>query len=324
LGSGSSSGSSSGLGSSWEGRARVRGMEHVLAVDVGGTKLAAGVVDDRGVLVASARTATAGGDGEELFARLLALVHGVLDDAAVPVAGCGVGCGGPMAPGGETVSPLNIPQWRDFALRARLASALQCPVTVDNDAKALALGEGWRGAAQGERNYVGMVVSTGVGGGCVVDGRLLDGASGNAGHIGHVVVVPDGRHCACGGRGCLEAHASGTAIAAITGREARLAPDAVRVETGRLVGLALAGVVHLLDVRLAVVAGSVALGFGAPFFAAAQRALDDNAQLAYARGARVVPGGLGADGPLVGAAAVGWRGLGVALDASPAPVGREP
>ena len=115
--------------------------------------------------------------------------------------------------GGEHVSPLNIPAWRGFPLRARLAAHTGLPVSVDNDAKALALGEGWTGAAAGRRNYLGMVVSTGVGGGIVTDGRLLDGVGGNAGHIGHVIVEPEGHECGCGARGCLEAEASGLAIA---------------------------------------------------------------------------------------------------------------
>src|SRR5207302_6980159 len=126
-----------------------------------------------------------------------------------------VGCGGPMTAGGELVSPLNIPAWRDFPLRDRLAALTALPVVVDNDAKALALGEGWKGAAAGVDDFIAMVVSTGVGGGIVLDGRLLDGESGNAGHIGHVIVEPDGRLCGCGAHGCLEAEASGLAIAAI-------------------------------------------------------------------------------------------------------------
>src|SRR5436853_7163438 len=98
-----------------------------------------------------------------------------------------------MTAGGELVSPLSIAAWRDFPLRARLADATGVPAFVDNDAKALALGEGWQGAAAGERDFIAMVVSTGVGGGIVLDGRLLDGASGNAGHVGHVIVEPEGR-----------------------------------------------------------------------------------------------------------------------------------
>ena len=224
---------------------------------------------------------------------------------------CGVGCGGPMTLGGEEVSPLNIPAWRGFPLRARLAECTGLPTFVDNDAKALALGEGWVGAAHGVRDYLAMVVSTGVGGGIVLDGRLLEGRLGNAGHIGHVVVVPGGRECPCGARGCLEAEASGTAIAGITGQPARLAPPDVVERTGTLVGRAVASVANLLDLSLAVVSGSVALGFGAPFFAAAQAEMDQLCRLSFARGARIVPGGLGERGPLIGAARVGLRGASV-------------
>ncbi|HWD07601.1 MAG TPA: ROK family protein, partial [Actinomycetota bacterium] len=236
----------------------------VLAIDIGGSKLAAGIVDGTGVLLARAQLPTpTGGDAEALFGALLALIGDLPVERA---SACGVGCGGPMTPGGEAVSPLNIPAWRGFPLRRRLAEATGLATFVDNDAKALALGEGWVGAAVGEANFIAMVVSTGVGGGIVLEGRLLGGRLGNAGHIGHVVVEPGGRRCACGGRGCLEAEASGTAIAAITGRPASEASQEVIARSGRLVGRAVAGVANLLDLPLAVVAGSVALGFGEPFF----------------------------------------------------------
>jgi glucokinase len=206
-----------------------------------------------------------------------------------------------------TVSPLNIPAWRDFPLLERLQAKLGLPVALDNDAKALALGEGWRGAAAGERNFIGMVVSTGIGGGIVLDGRMLDGEDGNAGHIGHVIVEPDGHMCGCGARGCVEAEASGTAIRAITGAPPQDAPLEVRTRTGMLVGRAIASVANLLDLRLAVVAGSVALGYGEPFFRAAQAEIDARSKLAFSAGTQVRPGGLGKDGPLIGAAAVGFR-----------------
>jgi glucokinase len=286
-------------------------METVLALDVGGTKLAAGRVGADGRLQARASCATpAQGDGDGLFRAVRSLLAEVRAGDEVA---CGVGCGGPMTAGGEAVSPLNIPAWRDFPLRGRLAEALGLPTWVDNDAKALALGEGWRGAAQGERDFVAMVVSTGVGGGIVLDGRLLDGAAGNAGHIGHVIVEPEGRRCACGAQGCLEAEVSGLAIAARTGRPAAEAPPAERERAGRLVGRAVASVASLLDLRLATVAGSVALGYGAPFFAAAGAELERSARLEYVRGVRIVPAGLGDEGPLVGAAAVAWRALGADL-----------
>jgi glucokinase len=285
----------------------------VLAVDIGGTKLAVARVDDSGAVDGVLHTPTGGADGEELFARLAALVRAALAAAPQPVVGCGVGCGGPMAPGGETVSPLNIPQWRAFPLAGRMAELVPAPVFVDNDAKALALGEGWVGAAKGESDYLAMVVSTGVGGGIVSGGRLLDGASGNAGHIGHIVAVPGGRLCECGTRGCLEAEASGRSIEAWTGRPAAEAPRAVRERTGRLVGEVVGGVTDLLDLRLTVIAGSVALGYGDAFFDAARAALARTTTIEYARGARLEPAGLGAAGPLVGAAAVAWRGLGAPI-----------
>ncbi|MEO5841287.1 MAG: ROK family protein [Acidimicrobiales bacterium] len=290
-------------------------MARVLAVDIGGTKLAAAVVDRAGGVMGRASTPTLDGqadaaDGEALFGALTTLVDKVRATAAGDVVACGVGCGGPMSPGGALVSPLNIAQWRSFPLRDRLAAHLGLPTFVDNDAKALTIGEGWIGAARGEHNYLGMVVSTGVGGGIVVDGRLLDGASTNAGHIGHVIVEPGGRQCGCGARGCLEAEASGSAIRAITGQPAAQASAAVRERTGLLVGRAVGSVLSLLDLRLVVIAGSVALGFGAPFFAAAQREVDAICQIEFARGARVLPAGSGELAPLVGAAAVAWRGLG--------------
>ena len=283
-------------------------MDNVLAVDVGGTKMAAGVVTSEGDLLArTARPTPDDADAEALLATLLEAVDEVRTGDEIA---CGVGCGGPMGPGGEVVSPLNIPGWRQFPLRARLAEALRLPVTIDNDAKALALGEGWRGAAQGLQSYLAMVVSTGVGGGIVLDGRLLDGDGTNAGHIGHLIVEPDGRTCPCGARGCLEAEASGTAIAARTGAPAKEASSDERARCGRLVGRAVASVVALLDLHLVAVGGSVALGYGDEFFEAAQAELTERARIEFALGARIVPVGLGDEGPLVGAAAVARRAAG--------------
>jgi glucokinase len=122
-----------------------------------------------------------------------------------------------------------------------------------------------------------------------------------------VIVEPDGRMCGCGARGCLEAEVSGTAIAAVTGRPPEEADEAARRRAGRLTGLGVASLVNLLGLRLAVVAGSVALGYGAPFFDEAQAELDARARLSFAAGARIVPSTL-TDAPLLGAACVGWRG----------------
>ncbi len=284
-----------------------------LAVDIGGTKLAAGLVDRRGQLLDQDRVPTpAVSERERLFEALTRLIERVRDvgtERGLRPVVCGVGCGGPMTAGGEEVSPLNIPAWRRYPLRERLQRSTGLATFIDNDAKALARAEGWVGAAAGCRNFIAMVVSTGVGGGIVVDGRMLDGLEGNAGHIGHTVVEPEGRRCRCGGHGCLEAETSGPSIEAVTGRPADRASAAVVERTGTLVGRAIASAANLLALELAVVGGSVALGFGDGFYTAAQREVESRARLDFSAGLRVMRPGLGPDGPLVGAGAVGWEGL---------------
>ena len=183
------------------------------------------------------------------------------------------------------------------------------PVFGDLDAKALALAEGWLGAAQGQSDFCAVTVSTGIGGGIVLDGELLDGESGNAGHIGHIIVEPLGRRCGCGAQGCLEAEASGLAIEQITGRPPSEPTYEIMQRTGTYVGRAAASICNSLDLTLVVVGGAVALGFAATFFHSAQVALDENVQLAYSRGARITPSRLADSGPLIGAGAVGWRGV---------------
>jgi len=274
-----------------------------LALDIGATKVAAALVSSDGEL--ARRELIAIGEDGDLFERVVALAQRVRvgdDDVVV-----GVGCAGPMRDRGAAVSPLNIPAWREFPLRARLAERLSCAVHVDGDARALALAEGRFGAARGVRNYLSVTVSTGIGGGLVMDGSLVDGASGNAGHVGHLVVEPDGRACACGSRGCLEAEASGLAIRAMTGREPRDADDATRDRSARLVGRALGSLAAVLDLTRCFVGGSVAFGFGESYFDAMRRGAREVARLSYVEDLRIEPSALGADGPLLGAAMVGWR-----------------
>ncbi len=285
----------------------------ILALDVSGTKFAAGLVTPRGELIDRiTRPIDHGLTANDLFGHLAGLADAMLVRAADhhhlgPVV-VGVGAAGLLGPNAEAVSPLNVPAWREFPLRARLSELTGLPVFGDLDAKALALAEGWLGAAQGRQNFLAMVVSTGVSGGVVLNGQLLDGATGNAGHIGHIIVEPTGRRCSCGSRGCLEAEASGRAIEIITGRPPSEPSYEIMQRTGDLVGRAVASVCNLLDLDLAVVGGAVALGFGATFFNSAQAALDQHSRLEFSRGARITPARLGDRGPLIGAGAVGLRG----------------
>jgi glucokinase len=189
-----------------------------------------------------------------------------------------------------------------------LRDALGVEVYVDGDARALALAEGAFGAARRKSSYLSMVVSTGVGGGLVIDGELLDGESGNAGHIGHLNVVPNGNLCSCGAFGCLEAEASGWAIEALTGRSPAEADAATRVRTADLVGRAVGSLASVLDFSHCYIAGSVALGFGDEFFDVANKSARAMARLPYSEHLEISRSELGVDGPLLGAALVAWRG----------------
>ena len=284
----------------------------ILGIDISGSRFEAGLVSASGELIDRSRVAVDPDVGPEShFSNLAAIVEQQMELAdrhELRISAVGVSCVGPVGPNCETVSPVNLPSWREFPLRERLRELTSKRVYGELDGKALALAEGWKGAAKGYTNYCVITVSTGIGGGIVLDGELLDGASSNAGHVGHITVEPNGRRCGCGARGCLEAEASGLAIESITGRSPTEPTYEIMQRTGRLVGRASASLCNLLDLELVVVGGSVALGFAATFFNAAQEELSTDARLPYSRHARITPTRLGDRGPLIGAGAVGIRG----------------
>lgn len=277
-----------------------------LAIDIGGTKLTAGIVDEGGTVVIRDRVAT---PTRDVWSALARLVKRVVAASPVPPTACGVGCGGPMVPAKGVVSPLYIPSWRGFDLRDLLVELTGLPTVVDTDAKAIASGEAWHGAGRGVDDFIGVVVATGVSGGIISGGRLLQGRMGNAGHIGHMVVEADGRPCVCGGFGCLDAYCSRGAIEDETGRAAQRAPRAIVERTGTLVGRTLVSVGAIVDLKLAIIGGSLALGYGDPFFDAVRHEVDARARLGYLQGFTVVPVALGHHAPLVGAAALAHFGL---------------
>jgi glucokinase len=300
-----------------------------LALDIGGTKLAAGLVEPAGRVLTWVQAPTPVGlDAEQLWSTLNALIGHVLERAGVSteeLTGCGCGCGGPMEWPAGVVSPLNIPAWRRFPLRSRLAERLAgLPVRVHNDAICLVAGEHWRGAGRGRRNVLGMVVSTGVGGGLVLDGRLVEGASGNAGHVGHVVVEPEnGPECGCGGHGCVEAIARGPALVRwaqeqgwrpeqpdVTAKD--LAGDgalghpvatAAMTRAGHALGIAIASATCLCDLEVVSVGGGLSQA-GPLLFDPLEESLRLHARLGFARNVTVVPAALGQHAGLVGAAAL--------------------
>jgi len=304
-----------------------------LAVDIGGTKFAAAVVDGGGEVVVTRRAPTPRStDPDVVFAALASAIDATLDAAglrlgdrsaagAVLVPALGVGTAAPLDLTVGTVSPVNIPGWRSFPLRDRLTERYGVPVGMIGDAVAVAVAEHWRGAARGHDNVLGMVVSTGVGGGLILGGRAVSGSTGNAGHIGHISVDPEGPLCVCGGIGCLEAISSGPSLAAWArangfaggdGTAAAVAEAAVAGEdvalqafrrSGAALGLAVAGAVTLLDLDLVVIGGGVAAA-GPLLFEPLAEAYTRYAALGFAARPRVVPAMLGGAAGLIGAAAV--------------------
>ncbi|MBR7828055.1 ROK family protein [Actinospica sp. MGRD01-02] len=299
----------------------------VLAIDIGGTKLAVGIVDEEGRVLETRRAPNPNppvGDGEAVLRALLALIDQLEADRRELI-GVGVGCGGPMKwPAGE-VSPLNIPTWRDFPLRDRLAEEFGLPVHIHNDAICLAVAEHWRGAGTGVDNVLGMVVSTGVGGGLILGGRLIDGATGNAGHIGHAIVHEFEPRCRCGAIGCLEAIASGPNLAdwahgqgwrpghPLDQRSGQdLVEDARRGDpialtamrrAGRALGIGIATATTLCDLQVVAIGGGLSQA-GPLLFDPLEASMRERVGLDYARAVRVVPAGLGQESGLVGAAAL--------------------
>ena len=199
-----------------------------IGIDLGGTQLRVALVDrDGAVLVRDALATDVAGGPAGVIAQIRRLIGQICSAGDQPhIAGIGVSAPGPLD--SETGTVIAIPTlagWEDFPLAARLAEEFGMPVVVENDGIAAANGE-WRfGSARGLRHFVYVTVSTGIGGGVVVDGRLLHGRRGLAGHVGHMIIEPDGPRCSCGASGCFEALASGSALAR-AGREAATANPA--------------------------------------------------------------------------------------------------
>jgi len=304
----------------------------IAALDIGGTKIAGALVDPDGqLLVRALRPTPAREDGatvmravDEVIAELRAAPQW---PAAVAV---GIGSAGPVDASVGTVSPVNVPGWRDYPLVAGVTEAVGgLPVVLTGDGVAIAAAEHWLGAARGHDNAVCMVVSTGVGGGLVLGGRVYPGPTGNAGHIGHISVDLDGDPCPCGSRGCVERIASGPNIARRAlesgwrppaGAEPTAAAVADSARAGDPVALAsfdraaqalaagIAATANLVELGIVVIGGGVA-GAGPLLFDPLRAHLARYATLSFTSGMKVVPALLGTDAGLVGAAAAAAQAL---------------
>ncbi|MFF4791932.1 ROK family protein [Streptomyces sp. NPDC001276] len=298
----------------------------VAALDIGGTKIAGALVDGRGgILVRAQRPTPAQEDGDTVM-RAVEEVLGELGTSPLwgRATALGIGSAGPVDASAGTVSPVNVPGWRGYPLVERARAAVGgLPVELIGDGVAITAAEHWQGAARGHDNALCMVVSTGVGGGLVLDGRLHPGPTGNSGHIGHISVDLDGDPCPCGSRGCVERIASGPNIArraldhgwrpapdgdtsAAAVAAAARAGDPVAVASfaraARALAAGIAATATLVEVDIAVIGGGVAKA-GEVLLTPLRRALADYATLSFVRRLTVAPAQMGTDAGLVGAAA---------------------
>ncbi|MEZ7129110.1 ROK family protein [Nonomuraea sp. AD125B] len=299
-------------------------MPYVLAIDIGGTKLAAALVDEEG---SALRSGTRPTPRTDVMAALTALIEEVTGDGP-PAVAVGIGCAGPLDLATGAVSPVNMPSWRGFPLRDEVRKVTGLPTVLAGDAQCFALGEHWLGAGRGSGSLLGIVVSTGIGGGLVIDGAPLLGPTGNAGHVGHMSIDPWGERCTCGGRGCVEHYASGPNLvrwalangwtpeddpAKADGRllaEAAIAGEPVAVAAFERGARALAGMIAstaaAVEVSTVVVGGGVSAA-GKVLFEPLERALDDVAGLAFVRAVQVRQSTLGVRASLAGAANLAWQ-----------------
>ncbi|MFF9624398.1 ROK family protein [Streptomyces griseosporeus] len=304
----------------------------VAALDIGGTKIAGALVDGHGTILVRAQRPTPAREDGDTVMRAVEEVLGEL--TASPLWGraraLGIGSAGPVDASAGTVSPVNVPGWRDFPLVDRVRAVTGgLPVELIGDGVAITAAEHWQGAARGHDNALCMVVSTGVGGGLVLNGRLHPGPTGNAGHIGHISVDLDGDPCPCGSRGCVERLASGPNIArralengwrpgpdgdatAAAVAAAARAGDPVAVASfqraARALAAGIAATATLVEIDIAVVGGGVGKA-GDVLFTPLRTALADYATLSFVRRLTVVPAQTGTDAGLVGAAAAALAGL---------------
>jgi glucokinase len=317
--------------------------KYIIGVDLGGTNIAAGALSEDGTHTSSMRSIATQAElgAEGVVDRIVGVIEGVIHDTINATGatrkdflGIGVGAPGPLdRERGIVVVAPNL-GWRDFPLRDRIMKRLKMPVTLDNDANCATVGEWWLGAARGGRNVVGITIGTGIGGGLIINGELYHGSSDVAGEIGHTTIDVNGRLCKCGNYGCLEAYASGPAIAT-RAREALVREDAASLlpsmvdgqldkitaetvysaakkgdalaneivrDTARYLGAGIATLLNVINPDVVVVAGGVTAA-GEALFGPLRTEVRRRAFRPAVEAARIVPAELPGTAGVVGAVA---------------------
>jgi glucokinase len=302
----------------------------IVAVDLGGTNIRFGLVSSTGEVLARSQRRTEGQEGAaRTLERILDGIAEMLDEAPRGVVGIGVGSPGPLDASGTILHSPNIPGWGRIRLRDAVLKRFGLTCKVANDANCAALAEHWVGVGRGTRNMVHYTLGTGIGGGVIVDGRVLEGRDCAGGELGHVTIVPDGLLCGCGNQGCLEAHVGATGIVKRTltrlrqgtpSTLQRVAPEAITAhvihraakegdrlaldiiaETGRLLGIAVGAAINIFNPEVVSFSGGVA-GFGPLLFKPMRSEVDRRAFRAMVRGVRFVRSRLRDNAGIIGAA----------------------
>jgi glucokinase len=321
----------------------------VVGVDIGGTNVVVGLVPAGGGLpVALRKRETRSlGEPDEVVGHIARLVEEVAEEGLAlsggtreEVVGLGIGCPGPLdLEGGVVLDAFNL-GWKDLPLRDRLSERVRLPANLDNDANCATWGEFWQGAGRNARSLVGVTLGTGIGGGVILDGNLIHGASATAGELGHMTIDFMGRRCNCGNYGCLEAYASGPNIAAraregveagaesilldrvggdlaritaVTVYEALLEGDEyageVMQETAKILGTGIANIVNVLNPEVVVVVGGVTRA-GEHLFRPLRSEVRRRAFRSAEQVCRIVPGDLPETAGVIGAAGLFLRSRG--------------
>ncbi|NLP08891.1 ROK family protein [bacterium] len=316
--------------------------EYVVGIDLGGTKIYAAVVDHKGRILGIGRKRTKAELGFETTVQRMAIcVKEAAAEADVnldEVIAVGVGSPGPLdLKRGMIIETPNL-GWKDAPLKASLKALLKRPVAIDNDGNVGLLGEYAYGAGHGCRDMVGLFIGTGIGGGVIINGKLLHGFNENAGELGHMILNPEGPMCGCGTRGCLEAFASRLAIereirAAVAGgaaaaifdnvekpdaplrskrlSEAFAAGDAAVVaaveKSARYVGYGVASLLNIFNPEVVVIGGGVVEAIGEPYVRLVEQTASQNVFKIALRNVRIVAAELKDDSAVLGAAMLAWQ-----------------
>lgn len=314
-------------------------MRYVVGIDVGGTKIAACLMDEEGKMPGRATFPTLASEGPKaVIGRIKQSFFEVLKQGQIEqnqVAALGIGMPGPLdTKKGIVKNTPNLPGWIDIPLLQILKSEINLPMVLENDANAAALGENLYGAGKGIDNFVYITISTGIGGGVVLNGRLFKGQDGNAAEIGHMTINFDGPRCGCGNQGCWEAYASGTALARFA-REKIAAGEATKIKEltgeenikaehvfaaakkgdkfaleliekeGFYLGVGLANVVNAYNPKRIAIGGGLTHEWNM-FYDRMMQVMRERALGASIEGLEVVKAALSKDVGVIGAAAVAW------------------